>query len=210
VKAAGNYRQEAAGANGAAGTNAAEPAGRRGVIGPEIAMAQAQAKLKNEKNGHNGDHGQNAGGTVVKETAKAVERQSRKIADSAEEMKESSAQIESSADRATRLAADRTILAAERTYASWVRTGLFALASGIGARALLNGVLPGWIIRADASMLVLFSTFCFGAAIWRHSNPGPPPPTPNVQQIPQPLLVIVNAFLGLVSLAALVGIWVAR
>ena len=32
--------------------------------------------------------------------------------------------------------------AAERTYAAWLRTGLFALASGIGARALLTGVVP--------------------------------------------------------------------
>ena len=86
--------------------------------------------------------------------------------------------IEELADRTTRLAADRTILAAERTYAAWVRTGLFALASGIGARALLTGLLPEWLILADASMLIAFSVFCFGAAIWRHLNPGPPPPRP--------------------------------
>lgn len=171
-------------------------------------MAQTQAKAKNGPPGH---AGRDAGaGATVKQTAKVVEQHSRKIADSAEDLKESSAQLESSADRTTRLAADRTILAAERTYASWVRTGLFALASGIGARALLTGVLPGIVIRADASMLVLFSAFCFAAAIWRYLNPGPPPPRPNVRQIPRFVLMTVNAFLGLVSLAALIGIWVAR
>jgi putative membrane protein len=145
--------------------------------------------------------------TALKQTAKVVEKDSRKIADSAKELKHSSYRIEDSADRTTRLAADRTILAAERTYAAWVRTGLFALASGIGARALLTGLLPDWLIRADASMLIAFSMFCFGAAIWRHVNPGPPPPIPDVRQISRPLLIAVNLFLALVSLAALIGIW---
>jgi putative membrane protein len=159
-------------------------------------VAQRQTKAEN-------------GPSDTKHAAKVVEQHSRKIADSARELKHSSAQIEDSADRTTRLAADRTLLAAERTYASWVRTGLFALASGIGARALLNGVLPEWIIRADASMLILFSTFCFGAAIWRYLNPGPPPPRPNVRRIPHLVLLVMNSFLGLVSLAALLGIWIA-
>jgi putative membrane protein len=145
---------------------------------------------------------------AVKETARAVEHQSRKVADTAQEVKHASVQIEDSAERTTRLAADRTILAAERTYAAWVRTGLFALASGVGARALLSGVVPDWLVLADASALIAFSTFCFGAAIWRHLHPGPPPPLPDVRQIPRSLLIAINVFLALVSLAALIGIWV--
>jgi putative membrane protein len=144
---------------------------------------------------------------AVKQTAKVVEQHSKKIAHSAKELEHSSGRIEDSADRTTRLAADRTILAAERTYAAWVRTGLFALASGIGARALLTGLLPEWLIQADASMLIAFSIFCFAAAIWRHLNPGPPPPRPAVRQIPRSVLLAVNGFLALVSLAALIGIW---
>jgi putative membrane protein len=146
---------------------------------------------------------------AVKETAKAVEQHSRKIADTATDLKHSSHRIEDSADLTTRLAADRNILAAERTYAAWIRTGLFALASGVGARALLTGVLPEWLILADASLLIVFSMFCFGAAVWRHLNPGPPPPRPDVQRIPHALLISVNGFLALVSLAALLGIWTA-
>ena len=61
---------------------------------------------------------------------------------------------------------------------------MFSLASGIGARALLTGVIPEWLIQADATMLVVFSVFCFVAAIWRHMNPGPPPPAANVRRIP--------------------------
>src|SRR3954447_20943162 len=143
----------------------------------------------------------------IERTARAVAQHSRKVADSAAETKHAAAAIETSADINTRLAADRNILAAERTYAAWVRTGLFALASGIGARALLAGVVPGWMVLADASMLIAFSTFCFGAAIWRQLNPGPPPPRPQLAQIPPALLIVTNTFLALVSLAALVGIW---
>jgi len=145
---------------------------------------------------------------ATKQTAKVVEQHSKKIADSAKELEHSSVRIENSADHTTRLAADRTILAAERTYAAWVRTGLFSLASGVGARALLTGLLPAWLVQTDASMLIAFSVFCFGAAIWRYLNPGPPPPRPAVQQIPRLVLIVVNAFLALVSIAALIGIWV--
>src|ERR1041384_5766928 len=135
----------------------------------------------------------------IERTARAVAKHSRKVADSAAETKHAAAAIEESADLNTRLAADRNILAAERTYAAWVCTGLFALASGIGARALLEGVVPGWLVMADASMLIAFSTFCFGAAIWRQLNPGPPPPRPQLAQIPPAVLLVVNAFLPLVS-----------
>src|SRR3954470_8087029 len=144
----------------------------------------------------------------IERTARTVEKHSRKVAHSAAETKQSAAAIEESADLNTRLAADRNILAAERTYAAWVRTGLFALASGIGARALLHGVLPEWLVLADATALIAFSIFCFGAAIWRHLDPGPLVHAPKLMRIPGPVLIAVNGFLALVSCAALVGIWV--
>src|ERR1041384_8511015 len=103
----------------------------------------------------------------IERTARAVAQPSRTVAHSAAETKQAAVAIEESSDLNTRLAADRNILAAERTYAAWVRTGLFALASGIGARALLAGVVPGWLVMAGASMLIAFSHFCFGAAVWR-------------------------------------------
>ena len=113
-------------------------------------------------------------------------------------------------DRRTELAADRTVFAAERTYAAWVRTGLAALASGVGAKKLLAGVIPEWGIWGVGTVLVLFSAFCFGAAVWRQLFPGPPPPKPDTARIPPALLVAVNGFLALVALAALVSIWFGR
>ena len=110
-------------------------------------------------------------------------------------------------DNRVQLAADRTVFAAERTYAAWVRTGLAALASGIGAKKLLEGMVADWMVIATGSLLVLFSAFCFGAAVWRQLFTGAPPPVPDVRRIQPVLLVIVNGFLMLVALAALVTIW---
>jgi hypothetical protein len=67
--------------------------------------------------------------------------------------------------------------------------------------------------RQISSSLVLFSAFCFGAAVWRHLEPGVPPPRIDVSRIPPWLLVAVNGFLALVALvalAALLGIWFGR
>jgi putative membrane protein len=114
------------------------------------------------------------------------------------------------ADRRTELAADRTVLAAERTYAAWVRTGLAALASGVGAKALLEGVIAQWLVLATGSLLVLFSAFCFGAAVWREINPNPTPPSPDTRRLPPAILLVVNGFLVLVAFAALIGIWFGR
>src|SRR5436305_11963340 len=116
--------------------------------------------------------------------------------------------IDEKADRRTELAADRTVLAAERSYAAWMRTGLAALASGVGARTLLAAALGHWLVMGVGSVLILFSGFCFGAAVWRELFAGAPPPKPDVRHIPRSVLYFINGFLALVSLAALVGIWV--
>jgi len=121
-----------------------------------------------------------------------------------------SVQMKDSAERRTELAADRTVFAAERTYAAWVRTGLAALASGIGAKKLLEGVVPEWMIVATGTVLVLFSAFCFGAAVWRQLFTGAPPPDPDVKRLPSSILVVVNGFLMLVALAAILSIWFGR
>jgi putative membrane protein len=141
---------------------------------------------------------------------KTLERSGEKLADSAEKLQDSSERIEDSADRRTQLAADRTIFAAERTYAAWVRTGLVALASGIGAKKLLGGIVPDWLIIVNGSVLVIFSAFCFAAAVWRQLDPGPPPPHPDTKRLPPALLIALNGFLAVVSLAALLGIWFGR
>jgi putative membrane protein len=139
------------------------------------------------------------------------------VAESADETKvaaertaHAAERTQDSADRRTELAADRTVFAAERTYAAWVRTGLVALASGIGAKKLLEGVVPNWMIVATGTALVLFSAFCFIAGVWRQLFVGAPPPKPDVPRLPPAILVVLNLFLALVALAALLGVWFGR
>ena len=124
--------------------------------------------------------------------------------------KDSDHQAEEGADRRTVLAADRTIFAAERTYAAWVRTGLTALAACVGAKVGLGQVMAESVVLVAGSILVLFSAFCFGATVWRKLFPGPPPPRPDVHQLPPALLICLNGFLVLIALVALAGIWTAR
>jgi putative membrane protein len=147
-------------------------------------------------------------------TKPQIVKSAEKLKDSAAEMKGSAtrmeqktARMENSAGRRTELAANRTVFAAERTYAAWVRTGLVALASGMGAKALLEAALPHGIVVLTGTVLVAFAAFCFAAAVWRNIDPGAPPPVPDVKRIDPWVLVVVNGFLVLVSLAALTGIW---
>ena len=139
----------------------------------------------------------------LKDSADQTKAAAQHTAQAAERTKDS-------ADRRTELAADRTVFAAERTYAAWVRTGLVALASGIGARKLLEGLVPGWMIVATGTALVLFSAFCFIAGVWRQLFVGAPPPNPDVPRLPPYIMVVLNIFLALVALAALFGIWFGR
>ncbi len=139
----------------------------------------------------------------LKETADQTKAAAQSTAHAAERTKDS-------ADRRTELAADRTVFAAERTYAAWVRTGLVALASGVGARKLLEGHVPNWMIVATGTALVLFSAFSFVAGVWRQLFVGAPPPKPDVPRQPPAILVVLNLFLALVALATLLGIWFGR
>lgn len=148
--------------------------------------------------------------TTQGEKVAALHKGAAEVEKGAQEVKQGARQLEQGVDHRNQLAADRTVFAAERTYAAWVRTGMAALASGVGAKKLLEGVIPEWMIIATGSILVLFSAFSFGAAVWRQMNPGPPPPVAHARQIHPALLVIVNGFLILVALAALMSIWFGR
>src|SRR6476646_453870 len=111
------------------------------------------------------------------------------------------------ADRRTELASNRTALAAERTYSAWIRTGLFSLASGAGAKGVLTGLMPAWIIMADSSALILFSIFCYLLAVWRIINVGATLTSPDLPRINAKVLAAMSIILSMASAVALVGIW---
>ncbi len=142
-------------------------------------------------------------GQQLADSARTIERTTEKVQTSTE-------RVEDSADRRTQLAGDRTVLAAERTYAAWVRTGLFAFASGLGAKALLDGVLPSWLTITTGIVMLLFAAFCFLAGVWRDISPVRAPPRTETRTLPPALLVIINGFLALVALSAIVGIVFGR
>jgi hypothetical protein len=53
----------------------------------------------------------------------------------------------------------------------------------------MSDILPEWLIITTASVLMLFSVFCFSAAVWRHLYPEPPPPVPDATRIHPALLI---------------------
>jgi putative membrane protein len=142
---------------------------------------------------------------ATKVERKAVKAQ-EKLADSAETLVGSAVVQESSADRRTKLAADRTLLASERTYAAWMRTGLAALAAAIGAKALLDKLVPDWLVLTASIVLLVFAEFCFLAGVWRELTGNTMRPEPEAPQIPAWLLIVFNGFLMVLGVAALVGI----
>jgi len=132
------------------------------------------------------------------------------VSESARHIARSADATERSADQTTTLAADRTLLAAERTYAAWVRTGLAALVSGVGAKALLNDVMAGWVVSLTGSLLIVFSGLCFIAAVWRGLHQATPACAPRIMPMPPLLLLGISAILIVIDVAALVGIWMDR
>ena len=107
----------------------------------------------------------------------------------------------------TRLAEDRTVLANERTYSAWVRTGLAALAAGVGFEKFLTGAMPDWIVRAVAAILILFSFCAFFLAIWHYTHLGLKLKKAEIRMLPIKSLMLLTAALCLASLLALAGIF---
>lgn len=142
------------------------------------------------------------------------EKQKPDLTEPAERVATSAVALENSADRQlesairrTQLAANRTVLAAERSYSAWLRTALAAMAFGVGTRLLLDDFLPAWIAAATGSLFVLFIAGCLVAAMWREVRPSSQPPEASTRRIPFVIVAIVNGFLLIMALVALVGMW---
>lgn len=145
---------------------------------------------------------------AAREAKGDLHEQTAQLRRSASAVERSTGEMSDSSDRRTILAGDRTVLAAERTYAAWVRTALAALASGVGARALMKGVLPALVGKVAGSVLVIFAGFCLVAAVWRELHGTGDATQRDIRPLPKALLVPINGFLLLVAVAALVGIWI--
>ena len=68
------------------------------------------------------------------------------------------------------MALDATVLANERTFQSWIRTGLAALASGLGIAKFFSESMPLWMLLTIASVMIALSIGAFMLASWRYNN----------------------------------------
>ncbi|MCF8146066.1 MAG: DUF202 domain-containing protein [Deltaproteobacteria bacterium] len=59
------------------------------------------------------------------------------------------------AEDRTDWAKERTLLAKERTFSAWGRTGISAMAAGLGIARLLGSVGSPWIAKTVGAMLIL-------------------------------------------------------
>ncbi|MEC7838462.1 MAG: DUF202 domain-containing protein [Chlamydiota bacterium] len=109
-----------------------------------------------------------------------------------------------------RESSERTsVLANERTYAAWLRTGLTALAAGLGIEKFLGdgSVIPINLIRIVSISLLSLSTACFYLAAWRYQHVGVRLVSSHVSGAPVWLLVLISGILCCVTLITLVGLW---
>lgn len=100
-----------------------------------------------------------------------------------------------------------TVLANERTYSAWLRTGITALATGLGIERFLGGVIPDPVIRAISMSLLLFSIVAFALGAWRYVHVGGMLQTHRVFGAPAPLLMLISLLLAFSSLLAMIGVW---
>lgn len=101
----------------------------------------------------------------------------------------------------------QSVLANERTYAAWVRTGLTALATGLGVERFLGGVIPDPFIRVTSMTLLSFSIFSFILGSWRYHHVGSRLKSEEVTGAPTQLLVFLSVVLAFISLLAMIGVW---
>lgn len=100
-----------------------------------------------------------------------------------------------------------TILANERTYAAWVRTGLTALATGLGVERFLGGVIPDPVIRAISMSLLSFSILSFILGAQRYVHVGSIVSKNTKSGAPIPLILLISILLVIVTILAIVGVW---
>lgn len=94
-------------------------------------------------------------------------------------------------EQRTDLAEDRTMLANERTFAGWMRTGLAAVAMGLGFEAVFGKLEPTWVPKSIATLFILIALFIFWLAQHKacklhnrlHSHKVDPVPTTDIHWI---------------------------
>ena len=109
----------------------------------------------------------------------------------------------------TALALDRTVLANERTFQAWIRTGLSALAAGLGVAKFLQDAMPLWMLLTIAVVLIVLSIAAFLQASWRYTHLHLRIADLDVDATPLWLVKMISFMLAGCSVLALFGIFLA-
>ena len=104
------------------------------------------------------------------------------------------------------LALDRTVLANERTFQAWIRTGLSALAAGLGVAKFLQDTMPLWMLLIIATVLILLSIAAFLQASWRYTHLHLRMSELDVDATPLWLVNAISILLTMCSVLALLGV----
>jgi uncharacterized membrane protein YidH (DUF202 family) len=88
-----------------------------------------------------------------------------------------------------------------------MRTGLAALAIGLAAERFMGEVLPPWIVRGLAVVLLGFSALSFFAGSRRLMHLEHRIARQDAPRLSPMLLGFVNGILIVAALAAMVGLW---
>ena len=107
------------------------------------------------------------------------------------------------------LASDRTALANERTLAAWWRTAMAAFALALGFAALFGGVEPAWLIRAGATLLVLFGALILWTASTTYERTAKRIETQYVVAVSRRTVRVGTLLLAIVAALSAVAVWLA-
>ncbi len=94
---------------------------------------------------------------------------------------------------------DRTLMAEERTFGAWVRTGLTAVATGLGIVKLLPSGAPSWRVELLGVVLIAVGALSFLFAFWGYVRGAKHWSRAHRRAVP---LWLVGAFTGLLLLGA--------
>ena len=107
------------------------------------------------------------------------------------------------------LASDRTALANERTLAAWWRTAMAAFALALGFTALFGDVEPAWLIRAGATLLVIYGALILWTASSTYERTARCIETQHVVAVSRRMVRVGTLLLAIVAAICATTVWLA-
>jgi putative membrane protein len=122
----------------------------------------------------------------------------------------SASSITHSGKQKTRAAFSRKAQAQQSTYVAWILTGVAALATGVALDLMFANIGCSGYGVATSSVLILYSGFCYVAAVWRILEQRVSSPLRAFRLFPSTKLITISAALIVIDLAVLTACWVTQ